>query len=276
MEGSVKKFRVGDVNIGGDFIIVAGPCVIEDELSCLKTAGEIKDICDNLKVGVIFKSSYSKANRSSISSYGGPGIKEGLEILGRVKKEFSMPVISDIHCREEVARCAEILDIIQIPAFLCRQTTLLVEAAASRLAVNVKKGQFLAPWDIGNIIKKIESAGNSRILITERGSCFGYNNLVVDMRSFPCIRRYGYPVLFDGTHSVQLPGGKGAVSDGNREYILPLSRAAAAAGCDGLFLEVHMDPDNALCDGPNMLPVSQLEKLIVQVKTIADGIKGKP
>ncbi len=258
----------GGAEIGGDFFVIAGPCVIENEKICMETAERIKKSCENASVPFIFKSSFLKANRSSADSYYGPGMERGLEVLKKVKEEFSLPVLTDVHCVEEVDRCADVADVLQIPAFLCRQTPLILRAAGSGLPVNVKKGQFLAPGDVVNIIRKIESAGGNKIIITERGACFGYNNLVVDMRGFPIMREFGYPVAFDATHSVQLPGGRGNRSGGERKFVSALARAAAAAGCDGLFLEVHPEPDRALCDGPNSIPFAEFEELLFQVKSI--------
>ncbi len=246
----------------GELFIIAGPCVIESEEIVFKTAEKLNEITQNLKIPFIFKSSYDKANRSSINSYRGPGIKKGLEILNKVKEEFNLPILSDVHSVEEIEIARDVLDVIQIPAFLCRQTDMIVEAGKTGKPVNVKKGQFLAPWDVKNIIEKIKSTGNEKIIITERGTSFGYNNLVVDFRSFPIIRSMGVPVVFDATHSVQLPGGAGTCSSGQREFIPHLSRAAVACGVDGLFFEVHPEPDKALCDGPNMLPLKDFKSLL--------------
>ncbi len=244
------------------FFLIAGPCVIETEEITLRIAEFLKQLSERLSLPVIFKTSYDKANRTSYTSYRGPGIDKGLKIIKRVKDEFNLPVLSDVHCKEEVSKCAEVLDIIQIPAFLCRQTDLIISAAGTGLPVNVKKGQFLSPWDMRNVIDKILSTGNKKIILTERGTCFGYNNLVVDMRSIPIMKKFGFPVVFDATHSVQLPGGAGDRSSGQREFIPYLAKAAIAAGADGIFMEVHPDPDNALCDGPNSLPLKELESLI--------------
>ncbi len=221
----------------------------------------------------VFKSSYDKANRSSAKSYRGPGLAEGLRILARVKKEFSVPVLSDVHRFEEIGPAAEVLDIIQIPAFLSRQTDLLIAAARTGRTVNIKKGQFLAPWDIKNAVEKVASAGNENIILTERGVSFGYNNLVVDMRSLPIMRSTGFPVVFDATHAVQMPGGAGTASSGDRQYVPHLTRAAAAVGIDGLFMEVHACPDKALCDGPNMLSLDELPGLLRQVREIERIVK---
>lgn len=264
---------VKDIKIGaGKDILIAGPCVIESESLCLNTAKRIKDIAQKLDIPFIFKSSFDKANRLSIDSYRGPGIKKGLEVLNKVKQKVKVPILTDIHCQSEIKEVAKVADIIQIPAFLCRQTDIVVAAARTGKVVNIKKGQFLAPWDILPIIKKIESTGNKRILITERGVSFGYNNLVTDFRSFAIMRQFGYPVIYDATHSVQLPGGKGQSSGGQREFVEGLSRAAVAFGCDGLFLEVHPDPDKAPCDGPNMINLESLERLLKQVKKIEKSL----
>ncbi|HEY5599893.1 MAG TPA: 3-deoxy-8-phosphooctulonate synthase, partial [Candidatus Manganitrophaceae bacterium] len=239
----------------------------------LKTADQIARIAASHRLPFIFKSSYDKANRSAVSSYRGIGMEEGLRILQKVKSEIGVPALSDVHAPEEAAAAAEVLDILQIPAFLCRQTDLLLAAGRTGKGVNVKKGQFLAPWDMVNVVEKLESTGNKNILLTERGASFGYNNLVSDMRSLVIMRRTGYPVVFDGTHSVQLPGGGGKVSSGQREFVAPLSRAAVAAGCDGLFLEVHPHPDQAPSDGPNMIDFSELNKLLTQVKRILEALE---
>src|SRR3989338_3991304 len=262
---NVQKIKIGDKN---PLVLIAGPCVIESERHCLDTAKQIKDIAQESGIPFIFKSSFDKANRLSIGSYRGPGLKKGLEILHKIKQRLHIPILSDIHCSKDIAEASRVLDIIQIPAFLCRQTDIVVSVARTGKVINIKKGQFLAPWDILPIIKKIESTGNKKILITERGFCFGYNNLVSDLRSLEIMRRFGYPVIYDATHSIQLPGGKGASSSGQREFVAGLSRAAVAFGCDGLFLEVHTNPDKALCDGPNMISLSELEKLLKQVKKI--------
>jgi len=266
----MRQVTVRDIKIGGKnpFVLIAGPCVIESERICLETAKRIKDITFRLGISYIFKSSFDKANRMSVDSYRGPGIKKGLEILSRIKQKLNLPILSDIHCQREIIESAKVLDIIQIPAFLCRQTDIVVSAAKTGKVVNIKKGQFLAPWDILPIIKKAESTGNKKIIITERGSCFGYNNLVSDFRSLGIMREFGYPVIFDATHSVQLPGAKGVSSGGQREFVPGLSRAAVAFGCDGLFLEVHPHPDMAPCDGPNMIDLKELEMLLKQIKKI--------
>lgn len=267
---ATREVKIGNAAVGSKnpLVIIAGPCVIETEKSTIDAAKKLKKISEKLKIPLIFKSSYDKANRTSISSPRGPGIKKGLKILEKVKKETGMPVLSDIHSPEEVAYAAEVLDVFQIPAFLCRQTDLIVAASKTGKPVNIKKGQFLAPWEVKNIIEKFTSTGNHNLLITERGTSFGYNNLVVDMRSILIMQEFGYPVIFDATHSVQLPGGQGSASGGQREFVAPLSKAAVAVGCNGLFLEVHQDPDKALCDGPNMLRLDDLEKLLTTLKNI--------
>ncbi|MGB9710121.1 MAG: 3-deoxy-8-phosphooctulonate synthase [Thermodesulfovibrio sp.] len=267
-------FSIGNIEIKRDeLFVIAGPCVIESEEILFKTAEKLKEITQNLKIPLIFKSSYDKANRSSIKSYRGPGIKKGLEILNKVKEEFDLPILSDVHSVEEIQIAKDFLDVIQIPAFLCRQTDMIVEAGKTGKPVNVKKGQFLAPWDVKNIIEKIESTDNKKIIITERGTSFGYNNLIVDFRSFPIIRSMGVPVVFDATHSVQLPGGAGTCSSGQREFIPYLSRAAVACGVDGLFFEVHPEPDRALCDGPNMIPLKEFKELLKFLIEIHNTVK---
>jgi 2-dehydro-3-deoxyphosphooctonate aldolase (KDO 8-P synthase) len=267
---TTREVKIGNAAVGSKnpLVIIAGPCVIETEKSTIDAAKRLKKISEKLKIPLIFKSSYDKANRTSISSPRGPGIEKGLKILEKVKKETGMPVLSDIHSPEEIAYAAEVLDVFQIPAFLCRQTDLIVAASKTGKPVNIKKGQFLAPWEVKNIIEKFTSTGNHNLLITERGTSFGYNNLVVDMRSILIMQGFGYPVIFDATHSVQLPGGLGSASGGQREFVAPLSKAAVAVGCNGLFLEVHQDPDKALCDGPNMLRLNDLEKLLTTLKNI--------
>lgn len=270
----MPQVNVKNIKFGENFplVLIAGPCVIESESSCLSAAKKIKEIAQAQGVPFIFKSSFDKANRLSISSYRGPGLKKGLLILKKVKDRLGVPVLSDVHCAKDMAAAAQVLDIIQIPAFLCRQTDIVLAAAATGKVVNIKKGQFLAPWDILPIIKKVESTGNKKILITERGVSFGYNNLVTDFRSLKIIRDFGYPVIYDATHSVQLPGGKGTCSGGQSEFVAGLSRAAVAFGCDGLFLEVHNDPKNAPCDGANMINFKELEGLLKQIKKIRQAL----
>ncbi|ALC16076.1 3-deoxy-8-phosphooctulonate synthase [Desulfuromonas soudanensis] len=275
----VREISVGNVVFGGNrpLVLIAGPCAIEDEALTLRIAAFLKELTTELGIGLVFKASYDKANRTSVTSFRGPGMTEGLRILAKVKAEFDLPLISDIHDISQIAPAAEVLDIIQIPAFLSRQTDLLVAAGESGKIINVKKGQFLAPWDMKNAVGKIESTGNDRILLTERGASFGYNNLVVDMRSLVIMRETGCPVIFDATHAVQLPGGAGTASSGQRQYVGALSRAAVAIGIDGLFWEVHENPDKALCDGPNSLPLQDLKGMlqdILAIDAIAKGHNG--
>ena len=262
--------KIGDLKLypGGTFFLIAGPCVIEDEATTLEVALFLKEIKEKLDIPIIFKTSYDKANRTSLDSYRGPGIDKGLQIIHKVKEVTGLPVLSDVHSNDEVKKAAGILDIIQIPAFLCRQTDLILTATRTGLPINIKKGQFLAPWDIRQTIEKVTSTGNHNLLITERGTTFGYNNLVMDVRSIVIMREFGFPVIFDATHSVQLPGGKGTCSGGQREFVAHLSRAAVAAGADGVFIEVHPDPDSALCDGPNSLPLHELVPLVSMLKEI--------
>ncbi|GFO63854.1 3-deoxy-8-phosphooctulonate synthase [Geomonas paludis] len=271
----VHEVSVGNVKIGGNrpLVLVAGPCVIENETATLRHAERLMSICNGVGMPLIFKASYDKANRTSVTAFRGPGMDEGLRILAKVKESLGVPVLSDIHSIEQVEPAADVLDVLQIPAFLCRQTDLLVAAAKTGKVVNVKKGQFLAPWDMKNVVGKIRSCENENIILTERGASFGYNNLVVDMRSFPIMRSTGYPVIFDATHSVQLPGGEGTSSGGQREYVEFLSRAAVAAGVDGVFMEVHEDPERALCDGPNSVRLDDLPALLNKLKAIDAIVK---
>ena len=255
--------------------VIAGPCVIENETLCLQVAERLQIITSALGIPFIFKSSYDKANRTSGASFRGLGLDEGLRILRKVNEEIGVPVLSDVHSIEEVQPAAEVLDVLQIPAFLCRQTDLVLAAMRTGKAVNIKKGQFLAPWDMKQVVDKATSTGSHRILLTERGSCFGYNNLVSDFRSLPIMRQWGYPVVFDATHSVQLPGGAGNASSGQREFVAPLARAAVAVGCDGLFMEVHPDPDRAPSDGPNMVPLDQVEDLLRQLVRIRETVESR-
>jgi 2-dehydro-3-deoxyphosphooctonate aldolase (KDO 8-P synthase) len=250
------------------FFLVSGPCVIEDEAVTLRIADRLKTLTDSLGIPFTFKASYDKANRTAITSFRGPGMTDGLRVLAKVKETLDVPVLSDVHRISEVSTAAEVLDVIQIPAFLCRQTDLILAVAKTGKPVNVKKGQFLAPWDMVNVIEKIRSVSSVRPMITERGVMFGYNNLVVDFRGIRIMQQTGCPVVFDATHSVQLPGGAGTSSGGQREFAPVLARAAIAAGADGVFLEVHEDPDKALCDGPNSLPLDELPGLLVQLKAI--------
>ncbi len=273
----IREVKIGRIKLSNTkpIVLIAGPCVIEGEKFCLDCARELKKISRRMDIPFIFKSSYDKSNRTSLKSYRGPGIKRGLEILKKVKRELSLPVLSDIHCRTEVDEAAAVLDVIQIPAFLSRQTDLLIAAARTKVPLNIKKGQFLAPWDIKNVIEKVTFTGNKNIIITERASSFGYNNLVSDMRALAILSEYGYPVIFDAVHSVQLPGARGVSSGGERRFVSVLARAAVAVGCAGLFLEVHPQPDKALCDGPNMIDFRELEKLLEQAKRIDEVVKGK-
>lgn len=271
----VREVTVGEAVFGGGrpLVLIAGPCVIENLDHTLRTAEALKAITGRLGIGLVFKASYDKANRTSVNSFRGPGIDAGLKILARVKSDVGLPVLSDVHDITQIAPAAEVLDVLQIPAFLSRQTDLLAAAGATGRVVNVKKGQFLAPWDMKNAIGKLESVGNRNILLTERGASFGYNNLVVDMRSLPIMRETGCPVIFDATHAVQLPGGAGTASAGQRQFVGALSRAAVGAGIDGLFWEVHEDPDRALCDGPNSLPLDQVEAQLRQILAIDAIVK---
>jgi 2-dehydro-3-deoxyphosphooctonate aldolase (KDO 8-P synthase) len=252
----------------GPFFLIAGPCVIESEETTLKVAAFLKETSQVMDIPVIFKTSYDKANRTSLDSYRGPGLDRGLEIIQKIKEKTGLPVLSDIHEADEIEKAADVLDVLQIPAFMCRQTNLLLSAAQTGLPINIKKGQFLSPEEMGPAIQKITSTGNRRILVTERGTSFGYNNLVVDMRSIAIMKDFGFPVVFDATHSVQLPGGCGASSGGQREFVGYLSRAAVAAGAHGVFLEVHPYPDAALCDGPNSLPLDQVRPLLKMLQEI--------
>jgi 2-dehydro-3-deoxyphosphooctonate aldolase (KDO 8-P synthase) len=274
----VKKVRIGNkFDIGGTerFTLIAGPCVIESEELVMEVAGKLKEITDRLGINFVFKSSFDKANRSSIHGYRGPGIEEGLRILKKVKDTYNVPVVTDVHEAWQCEKLAEVVDIIQIPAFLCRQTDLLIAAAATGLPVNVKKGQFLAPWDMKNVVTKMEESGNKNVMLCERGSTFGYNNMVVDMRAFMEMRQFGYPVVFDVTHAVQKPGGNGDSTGGNREYVYPLMRAGLAIGVDAIFAEVHPNPDCAKSDGPNMLKLDDVEEILKMAIKIDDLVKGK-
>jgi 2-dehydro-3-deoxyphosphooctonate aldolase (KDO 8-P synthase) len=272
---STKLVKVGCIEIGGGLplAVIAGPCVIESRDSALRHAAALKEKADRLGVPYIFKASYDKANRSSLHSFRGPGLEEGLEILAAVKKKIGVPVLTDVHEIDQIKAAREVVDILQIPAFLCRQTDFVVAVAKSGKVVNVKKGQFLAPWDMNNIVEKIRASGNEQILLTERGASFGYNNLVSDMRSLVVMRQLGYPVIFDATHSLQLPGGLGNASGGERKYIPALARAGAAVGIDALFMEVHEDPEHAKSDGPNSLDLKDFESLLQIVKRVDALVK---
>jgi 2-dehydro-3-deoxyphosphooctonate aldolase (KDO 8-P synthase) len=265
------SFSVGEIQFGSGapLFLIAGPCVIESEAHATSMAEQLAKIAAAVKVGLIFKASYDKANRSSVASYRGPGLKEGLRILGAIKKRTGLPILTDVHEVSHVAPAAEVCDVLQIPAFLSRQTDLLVAVGKSGRVANIKKGQFLSPWDIGNAAEKVAGTGNRKIVLTERGSSFGYRNLVVDMRGFPIMRELGYPVVFDVTHSVQLPGGEGKSSGGQPEFIEPLARAGTAIGADGLFLEVHDHPAKALSDGTNALPLGKLQPMLERILRIA-------
>lgn len=270
----MKIVEAGGIKIGDKFapLLIAGPCVIESEASALRHARELKAIAKGAGFSFIYKSSFDKANRTSVDSYRGPGLKEGLRILKKVKSELKVPVLSDVHCRSEVKEAAKVLDVIQIPAFLSRQTDLILEAARTGRAVNIKKGQFLAPWDMKNVIKKAESAGCKNIILTDRGVSFGYNNLVSDFRAIPIMKESGYPVIYDATHSVQMPGGMGDSSGGDRRFIPYLALAASACGADGIFVEVHEAPDRAPSDGPNMVKLSELEAILKKVRKVREAV----
>jgi 2-dehydro-3-deoxyphosphooctonate aldolase (KDO 8-P synthase) len=273
---TMHPVAIGSITIGAGhpLALIGGPCVIEGESFMLDVASRLRDITAKAAVPFIFKSSYDKANRTSIYSYRGPGLQKGLEILQKIKDAVGVPVLSDVHAVEEVKPAAEVLDVLQIPAFLCRQTDLVVAAARTGKPVNVKKGQFLASWDTQNIVEKVRSVGNDQVLLTERGASFGYNNLVVDMRSLVVMRSFDVPVVFDATHSVQLPGGAGTTSSGQREFVPHLARAAVATGCDALFMEIHPDPDHAPSDGPNMLRLENLPALLAQITQIDRIVRG--
>lgn len=274
MKNKIKEVKLHDFAIGGpELVVIAGPCVIEDDSSIVfKTAERVKKFAAQLQIPYIFKSSYDKANRSSLASYRGVGIEKGLQILADVKERFDLPILTDIHHPDEAKIAAEVADILQIPAYMSRQTDLLVAAAKTNKIINIKKGQFLAPQDVDNCAKKVINSGNENILITERGFTFGYGNLVSDMRAIPIIQRLGYPVIFDATHSVQLPGGAGTASSGERQFVKILAQSAVAAGANGLFMEVHPDPDRAPCDGPNMINFDQTYEILRVCKEIFDVV----
>ena len=284
MTGAIatRPVRIAGLTVGGGapLALIGGPCAIEDERHALMMAERLQRITADARVPFIYKSSYDKANRSSVHSYRGPGLKEGLRILARVKEATGLPVLSDVHDVAEVEPAAEVLDVLQVPAFLCRQTDLVLACGRTSKPVNVKKGQFLAPRDMGNVVEKIRSTGNEGILLTERGTSFGYNNLVVDFRGVPIMRGFGYPVIFDATHSVQLPGGAGDRSGGERQYVQALARAAVSVGVDALFMEIHEDPDRTLpdgrplSDGPNMLRLDDLPRLLDEIAAIVIGLGG--
>ena len=268
MKNKIIKFHNFEISNEKPVSLIAGPCQLESESHAIDMAGKIKEIAAKQNVNFIYKTSFDKANRTSITGERGLGLDNSLKIFDKIKKDLDIPVLTDVHNSEQCSIIAQVVDVIQIPAFLCRQTDLLVAAAKTNKIINVKKGQFLAPWDMENVTNKISSAGNENILITERGASFGYNTLVSDMRSLPIMSKSGYPIVFDATHSVQQPGGKGTKSGGQREFIEPLSKAAVAVGIAAIFIETHQDPDNAPSDGPNMLPINELEKLIIKIKAI--------
>ena len=267
--------KIGNISIGQEspLVLISGPCVIEDYETTFEIASFLKELTQKLDIPFIFKASYDKANRTSINSFRGPGIMDGLKILKGIKAQLDIKILSDVHRINEVAKAAQVLDVIQIPAFLCRQTDFILEVAKTGKPVNIKKGQFLAPWDIVNVVEKVTSTGNRQILLTERGTMFGYNNLVVDFRGIKIMQDTGCPVIFDATHSIQLPGGAGASSGGQREFAPILARAGVAAGADGIFIEVHKDPDRALCDGPNSLKLDTLYELLSGLKAIRDTFR---
>jgi 2-dehydro-3-deoxyphosphooctonate aldolase (KDO 8-P synthase) len=268
--GMQHLVKVGGMTIGAgeELLLIAGPCVIETLESTMEAAAFLKDLTDELEIPFIFKTSYDKANRTSLSSYRGPGLSRGLDIISTIKDKVGVSVLSDVHRFEDIAPAAQVLDVLQIPALLCRQTDFIVAAAEAGKPVNIKKGQFLAPWDVQHVIEKVLSTGNRQVLVTERGTSFGYNNLVVDFRGLAVMRDMGWPVVFDATHSVQLPGGAGKSSGGQRQFVPIMARAATAAGVDGIFIEVYKDPDRALCDGPNSLPLQGLGPFLQQLKLI--------
>ncbi len=277
--GSVSvTVKIGSIEIGVEnpFLIIAGPCVMENWDIVYKTARQLSDIANRRKFSLVFKSSFDKANRTSINSYRGPGLEEGLVMLKEIKAKLGLHVLTDIHEVEQCRKAGEVLDVLQIPAFLCRQTDLIVAAAKTGKCVNIKKGQFVAPDDMKNAVQKVFDSGNKNVFLTERGTTFGYNNLVVDMRSIPMMQNHGVPVIFDATHSVQLPGGGGTVSAGLRQFVPHLTRAAVAAGCDGVFMEVHPNPDEAKSDGPNQVPLAQVEDLIDQILKVRELVKSLP
>jgi 2-dehydro-3-deoxyphosphooctonate aldolase (KDO 8-P synthase) len=272
---TTRELQLGSLRLGGGnpLFLIAGPCVIESEAHARSMAEGVAKIASGAGVPYIFKASYDKANRSSVKAFRGPGLTEGLRILARIKSDLHLPILTDIHDASQAAPAAEVADILQIPAFLSRQTDLLVAAAKTGRLVNVKKAQFLSPWDMGNVAEKITAAGNQKIILTERGASFGYNNLVVDMRTFPVLAKFGYPVVYDVTHSVQLPGGQGHASGGQPEFIEPLARAGVATGVDGIFVETHDNPAAALSDGPNALPLAQLPQLLARLKELSTLVR---
>jgi 2-dehydro-3-deoxyphosphooctonate aldolase (KDO 8-P synthase) len=272
---TTREIQLGSLRLGAanPLFLIAGPCVIESESHARKMAEHVAKIAHDASVPYIFKASYDKANRSSIKAFRGPGLTEGLRMLAKIKSDLHLPILTDIHEPSQAAPAAEVADILQIPAFLARQTDLLLAAAKTGRIVNIKKAQFLSPWDMGNVAEKVASSGNRNIILTERGACFGYNNLVVDMRTFPILQKFGYPVVYDVTHSIQIPGGLGHASGGQPEFIETLARAGVAAGVDGLFLETHDNPAAALSDGPNALPLAQLAELLARVKELSTLVR---
>ena len=272
---TTREISLGPLRLGGGnpLFLIAGPCVIESEAHARKMAESVAKIAADAGIPYIFKASYDKANRSSVKAFRGPGLTEGLRILAKIKADLHLPILTDIHDASQAGPAAEVADILQIPAFLARQTDLLLAAAKTGRIINVKKAQFLSPWDMGNVAEKIASSGNDKIILTERGASFGYNNLVVDMRTFPVLKKFGYPVVYDVTHSVQLPGGQGHASGGQPEFIEPLARAGVATGVDGIFLETHDNPAAALSDGPNALPLSQLPALLARLKELSTLVR---
>lgn len=276
MKNKTEKVTIRTESIflgaSGPLLVIAGPCVIEPGKIAFETASRLKEICRELALPFVFKSSYDKANRSSITSFRGPGMERGLEVLADIRESLDVPVISDVHSPKEAVEAAKMLDALQIPAFLSRQTDLILAASATGKPVNIKKGQFLSPWEMKNVVEKFTSTGNKNLMLTERGTAFGYNNLVVDMRSIPIMRELGYPVVFDATHSVQLPGGRGTSSGGQRGFALTLAMAAVAAGADGVFLEVHPEPEKALCDGPNMIALKDVRGFLDSLKRIREAV----
>ncbi|MEM6817949.1 MAG: 3-deoxy-8-phosphooctulonate synthase [Pseudomonadota bacterium] len=270
--------KIGDISVGLDrpFFLIAGNCVVENEKTTFETATRLKAMTEELGIGLIYKSSFDKANRSSASSYRGPGMAEGLEILSKVRRELDLPVLTDVHEDTPFDEVAEVVDVMQTPAFLCRQTNFILNVCKQGIAVNIKKGQFLSPWEMDNVVDKARSTGNEKIMVCERGFTFGYNNLISDMRSLAIMRRTGAPVVFDATHSVQLPGGKGTASGGQREFVPVLARAAVATGVAGVFMETHPNPDEALSDGPNAWPLDHMRDLLAQLKQIDETVKSAP
>ena len=273
MENKIVKCGKLNISNSNSFTLIAGPCQLENEKHALDMAGKLKEITQRLKIGLIYKTSYDKANRTSLQGKRGVGLEKSLPVFDKIRKELDVPVLTDVHTTEQCEIVSQHVDVLQIPAFLCRQTDLLVAAAKTKKVINVKKGQFLAPWDMKNVIKKIEDSGNKNILVTERGASFGYNTLVSDMRSLPIMAKIGYPVVFDATHSVQQPGGMGDKSGGQREFVEYLARAAIAVGVGAVFMETHQDPDNAPSDGPNMVPLSKMPDLLKQLVEIDKLIK---